>query len=132
MKIREILEKIDGRLISGEDKLDVEIDKAFAADLLSDVLALVEENTCLITGITGPQAIRVAEVLNIPLVILARGKKPSKALVEAARMAGIPLILTNKTVFETAGILYSHGVRPPKIKIFEGDDDLTNLPSDGD
>ncbi|MDI6850522.1 MAG: DRTGG domain-containing protein [bacterium] len=122
MKIREIIEKIDGKIISGQDKLDVEIERGFAADLLSDVLALTEEKACLITGITGPQVIRVAEILDIPLVIIARGKKPSKALVEAAREIGIPVVLTKKIVFEVCGILYTHGVKPCKIKILESDD----------
>ncbi|HOK22560.1 MAG TPA: DRTGG domain-containing protein [Candidatus Hydrothermia bacterium] len=119
MKIREIVEKIDGKLITGEEKLDEDVARGFAADLLSDVLALTEESTCLITGITGPQAVRVAEVLNIPLIIIARGKQPSKALVEAAKVASIPVILTDKTVFETCGILYSNGMKPCKIKIFQ-------------
>ncbi|MGB9823832.1 MAG: DRTGG domain-containing protein [Candidatus Hydrothermia bacterium] len=118
MRIKEIVERLEGVLITGQDKLDEEIEKGFAADLLSDVLALLDDRPCLITGITGPQVIRVAEVLNIPLVIIARGKQPSPALVEAARAAGIPVILTKKTVFETSGILYSNGVKPCKIKIF--------------
>jgi len=123
MKIREIIEKIDGKIISGEDKLDVEVERGFAADLLSDVLALTEEKACLITGITGPQVIRVAEVLDIPLIIIARGKQPSKALVEAAKLSGIPVVLTNKTVFETCGILYTNGVKPCKIKIIQSDEE---------
>lgn len=120
MKIKEIAEKIEGKVITGENRLDEVVERGFAADLLSDVLALTEESSCLITGITGPQVIRVAEVLNIPLIIIARGKQPSKALVESARAAGIPVILTNKTVFETCGILYSNGMKPCKIKIFHG------------
>jgi predicted transcriptional regulator len=123
MKIREIIEKIDGKIVSGEDKLDVEVERGFAADLLSDVLALTEEKACLITGITGPQVIRVAEVLDIPLIIIARGKQPSKALVEAAKLTGIPVVLTNKTVFETCGILYASGVKPCKIKIIQSSEE---------
>jgi len=119
MKIKDIVEKIDGVLISGEDKLEEEVERGFAADLLSDVLALTEERACLITGIVGPQVIRVAEVLNIPLIIIARGKKPSEALVQAAKLAGIPVILTKKTVFETCGILYANGMKPCKIKVFD-------------
>ncbi|MEO0229125.1 MAG: DRTGG domain-containing protein [candidate division WOR-3 bacterium] len=120
MKIKDIVEKIEGKLIAGYEKLDEEVEKGFAADLLSDVLALLDDRPCLITGITGPQVVRVAEVLNIPLIIIARGKQPSHALIDAAKAAGIPVILTNKTVFETCGILYSNGMKPCKIKIFPG------------
>jgi len=112
MKLEEVARVIDGKILIGEEKKDLEIDKAYAADLLSDVLALTEESTTLITGTVSPQVIRVAEILNIPAIIFVRGKKPTQKILEYAKEAGIPIIATNKTMFETCGILYSSGVRP--------------------
>ena len=112
MKLREVAEAIEGSILVGADQPDLLIDRAFAADLLSDVLALTDERTTLITGMVNPQVMRVAEILNITAVIIVRGKTPPPALVQYAQELSIPLITTKKTMFETCGWMYAHGVRP--------------------
>ena len=42
MKLREIRDILDAELITGDANLDKEIKYAYAADLLSDVLALAQ------------------------------------------------------------------------------------------
>ncbi len=49
MTVREIQTLLDATLICGEDKLDEHIHAAFGSDLMSDVLAFVEDNTLLLT-----------------------------------------------------------------------------------
>ena len=112
MRLCDVAVAIDGAILVGEDQPDLLIDRAFAADLLSDVLALTDERTTLVTGMINPQVMRVAEILNITAIIFVRGKVPPASLVEYAVELGIPLITTKKTMFETCGVMYSHGVRP--------------------
>lgn len=38
MKISEIIKTLDARVICGEERLDEDIDKAFASDLMSDII----------------------------------------------------------------------------------------------
>jgi predicted transcriptional regulator len=112
MKLSDLVKMLDGTLLVGADRLDLEIDHAFAADLLSDVLALTDERTTLITGMVNPQVMRVAEILNMTAVILVRGKTPPPALVEYAKGLNIPFVTTRKTMFETCGRMFAQGVRP--------------------
>jgi len=114
MKIKEMVNLLNGKLLIGEDKQDLELNKAYAADLLSDVLALTEEKTMLITGTTSPQVIRVAKLLDIPAIIFVRGKLPPGESMKFIRELGIPVIATSLTMFETCGLLYSKGIRPCK------------------
>ena len=115
MKINEIVELLDGDVIAGEHDLEIEILSAYSADLLSDVLALTEGDTLLITGTVTLQVIRVAEILGITAIIFIRGKQPSDDVMEVARKRlNIPMIVTKKTMFETSGILYKNGIRPCK------------------
>ena len=114
MRLEEVARLVEGEFLEGEDKGGTIIDRAYAADLLSDVLALTEERTTLITGTISPQVIRVADILNVIAIIFVRGKRPSPELVEYAQELGIPLVFTKKTMFETCGLLYTHGVRPCK------------------
>ena len=115
MRIKEIVELLEGEIIAGEENLDLEVSSAYSADLLSDVLALTEGDTLLITGTVTLQVIRVAEILGITAIIFIRGKQPSDDVMDVARKRlNIPMIVTRKTMFETSGILYKNGVRPCK------------------
>ena len=115
MKIKDVVELVDGEVLLGNDKLDVEVPAAYSADLLSDVLALTEEDTLLITGTVSLQVIRVAEILGIIGIIFVRGKKPQENVVTVAKKRlDIPLIVSRKTMFETSGLLYQKGIKPCK------------------
>lgn len=116
MKLNELAAAINGSILVGEDQPDLVIDRAFAADLLSDVLALTEEQTTLVTGMINLQVMRVAEILNIVAIILVRGKVLPPTLVEYAAKSNIPLVATEKTMFETCGLMYANGVRACRIR----------------
>jgi predicted transcriptional regulator len=121
MKAKEIVELINGKVLAGENLLDeVDIKKAFAADLMSDVLAMVtsnERDVVLITGITNSQIVRTAEILDIPMIIVCRGKVVPKEVIELSKEKGIILVSTDKIVFEVSGILYNKGIEPASINV---------------
>ncbi|TYB89340.1 MAG: transcriptional regulator [Kosmotoga sp.] len=115
MKVKEVVELIDGEVLLGDENLNVEVPAAYSADLLSDVLALTEEDTLLITGTVSLQVIRVAEILGIIGIVFVRGKKPQDNVIKVAqKRLNIPLIVTRKTMFETSGLLYQKGIKPCK------------------
>jgi hypothetical protein len=114
MKLTDLSLTIDGVILVGAKDGELEIDRAYAADLLSDVLALTDESTTLVTGTISLQVMRVAEILGITAVIFVRGKRPPRPLIEYAERLGIPLVVTKKTMFETCGLMYANGVRPCK------------------
>jgi predicted transcriptional regulator len=121
MKAKEIVELINGKVLAGENLLDeVDIKKAFAADLMSDVLAMVtsnERDVVLITGITNSQIVRTAEILDIPMIIVCRGKVVPKEVIELSKEKRIILVSTDKIVFEVSGILYNKGIKPASINV---------------
>lgn len=84
---------------------------AFASDLMSDVLALADSSTVLITGLNNPQAIRTAEMMDISLIIMVRGKTPSKEIIELAIESDITILTTHHIMFEACGLLYKNGLR---------------------
>ena len=90
---------------------DIEVDRCFSADLMSDVLGRSYANGILITGITNPQAVRTADIADIKAVCVVRGKKPDDGTVSLAKQKDIPLFVTKLTMFETCGILYEKGLR---------------------
>lgn len=116
MKLAEIRDLVEAEVLAGAELLDREVNKGCGADLLSDVLSVTEEGFLLITGMVTPQAVRVAEVMNAAGVLFVRGKRPQETVISYAEGAGIPLLATKKGMFETCGILYSHGMRPTAFR----------------
>lgn len=117
MKLREILELIEGNVISKDADLDLEIQMGCGADLMSDVLAFTHEGTLLMSGLTNPQVVRTAEMAGIKAIVFVRGKLPPPETVSLAEEKGIPLLASKYTMFETCGRLYRAGL--PSCGLFE-------------
>ena len=115
MKIKEILNALKGELICGEKFLDEEVEYGYSCDLMSDVLAYVQNNVLLLTGLMHPQVIRTAEMLDIKAIVIVRGKIPSADLVEMAKQRDIVLIRTTHSLFTASGVLYQTGLMGEEI-----------------
>jgi len=111
MKISEIAGFINAKIVC-YCKDDRDVTKAFASDLMSDVLTLETDNTLLITGLANVQAIRTAEMSDINCIVFARNKKVNEDMKQVARENDIVLLETPFSVFKTSGILYQKGIKP--------------------
>lgn len=110
MTIAEVLRIVNGDVLTSDADLTREVDSAFGADLMSDVLAFVTENSLLITGLINPHVIRTAEMLDIGCILFSRGKQPSKEMLEMAQDADITILSTKMTTYTVSGELYKHGL----------------------
>lgn len=110
MKIREIKELLDAQIISGEDMLDEEVEYGYGCDLMSDVLAYVENDVVLLTGLVHPQVIRTAEMCDIKAIVIVRGKQPGEEVIRMANSRDVALLLTKHSLFSASGILYTNGL----------------------
>ena len=97
-------------LARGED-MGMEIERAYCADLMSDVLAFSISNSLLITGLTNTQVIRTAEVATIRAIIFIQNKRPDIQTISLADEKKIPLLVTDLSMFDTCGILFEKGLR---------------------
>jgi predicted transcriptional regulator len=114
--LREVQKILDAEVLVGAEKLDMEVYTAFGADLMSDVLAFADSGCLLLTGLTNPQIIRTADVLDIAAIILVRGKRPPPETLRAAADKNIPVLATKYILFESAGRLYEKGITGSKQK----------------
>lgn len=114
MLMNEIINRINAIPVCGDAcalKKD-EFEYAFASDLMSDVLTLMIEKTILITGLCNVQTIRTAEMADIKLVIIARGKKSDDKMIRLAEESDICLLETDFSVYKVCGELYNYGIKP--------------------
>lgn len=115
MQIKYIADVINAQILAFEQGMEHEVVTAFGSDLMSDVLAYVEEDTLLITGLINQQVIRTAEMLDLKAILFVRGKMPCEEVIKLAEEKQILLMMTRESLFTVSGILFQHGLRGIKI-----------------
>lgn len=125
MKLTEIIKKYECRVFTESLVKEKEIDFAFCTDLMSDALFIMNsvederilDHSILITGLATQQSVRTAEMLDIEVVLLVRGKIPSNKVVELAKESNIILLSTDYTMFNTSGMMYQDGIKGVKYNL---------------
>ena len=107
MRLSEIVDALDATLLIGMDKLDNDITRCGGADLMSDILNKVSENSLLLTGLTTIQVIRTAIVADVGAVVFVRKKNPPQEVIDMAEAQGLPLISSPYSMFVSCGRLYA-------------------------
>jgi predicted transcriptional regulator len=112
VKLKEIINAVEGTLLTKQLKQDLDIQYCGAADLMSDVLSLMKPGSLLITGLVNLQSIRTAEMADLAAIIYVRGKAPGPDAIDLANELGIPLITSHISMYEMCGRLYEAGIKP--------------------
>jgi predicted transcriptional regulator len=115
--LSEVRDILNAEVIVGEDQLGKEVLTAFSADLMSDVLAFAKSGSLLLTGLTNPQVVRTADILEIAAIILVRGKIPPRETIQLAQDLKIPILTTKYILFETSGRLHEKGIVGCIVKV---------------
>lgn len=110
MNIRDLIRIIDGTLITKAGDLSREIKGGFGADLMSDVLASIQPEAVLMTGLCNPQVVRTAQMADVSAIVLVRGKTPPTETIQLANEEFLPIISTPYGMFEVCGRLHSAGL----------------------
>ncbi|MGB8455432.1 MAG: DRTGG domain-containing protein [Anaerocolumna sp.] len=110
MTVNDVKAILEACILSGEQYLEKEVHTACGADMMSDVLAFVKDQSVLLTGLCNPQVIRTAEMMDIVCIVFVRGKKPDEAMITLAEENGIVLLSTEHRMFSACGMLYEKGL----------------------
>jgi predicted transcriptional regulator len=110
MELSQIIKLIDGKLLTDPSIEEKEIIGAMGADLMSDVLASIQPEAVLLTGLCNPQVVRTALIADIRAIVFVRGKNPALETIALANEENIPLITTTAGLFEACGILFGAGL----------------------
>jgi predicted transcriptional regulator len=110
MNLIELIEIANGKLLTSGNDLYREVKGACGADLMSDVLASIQPNAVLLTGLCNPQVVRTAQMADVTAIILVRGKNPPQETIDLASEECIPLIKSPYGMFELCGRLHEAGL----------------------
>lgn len=125
MNVKELIDAIEGKLITTEKEVDMskELKGAFAADLMSDVLASVQPEAVLLTGLCNPQVVRTAHMADVVAIVFVRGKDPDENTVALAEKEGIPLISSQLGMYALCGRLNCLNIPSLEENVFDNSND---------
>jgi hypothetical protein len=112
MRLKDVVEMLQGEVVYGLDQLDKEVELGFASDLMSDVLTVQNDNMILLTGLANVQALRTAEMSDISCIVFVRNKKVNEEMLSLGKESGIVLIECPYSMFKASGVLFSNGLKP--------------------
>lgn len=123
MRIKDLIDIINGNVINPVMDLDFAIAGGCGADLMSDVLASIQPEAVLLTGLCNPQVVRTAVMADVKAIVLVRGKLPPKETIDLAIEENIPLISSPYGMFELCGRLYQAGLRSLERNVLSSSND---------
>ena len=111
MKLAKVKELLEAKVHTGEDLLEeIEVQGAFGSDLMSDVLAFVQKEGLLLTGLQNSQVVRTAEMMDMVCIVFVRSKAPTEEMIHLAKEHDMVLMKTHKRMYEACGKLYAAGL----------------------
>lgn len=110
MKVKNLLDLKQLRLINTECNLDNEINGIFACDLLSHVMGHAKESNILITVLNNINVLGVASLLDLSCVIFTHDTEVNNEIIAKANELEIPLLVTKQSTSEITIDLYKLGV----------------------
>lgn len=111
MKLKEVIAKLNLKVKTTNNKLlDTEVNKGYASDLLSDVLANGQEGDLWITLQTHQNIVAVASVKGLAGIIIINNREPEKETIKKADGENIPIMVSDLPAFEFIGQLYALGI----------------------
>jgi serine kinase of HPr protein (carbohydrate metabolism regulator) len=106
MKLKEIIEKLQLKVLTGQENLDVEVTGGYTSDLLSDVIANSKGHNLWITLQIHQNIIAVAKLKDLSGIIIVNNREPDEDTLAKAKEENVPLLVSEEMAFEVSGKLY--------------------------
>ena len=94
---------LDAGVLADRDR---EISGVYCCDLLSIVMGKAPSDCAWVTVMANINAVAVASLAEIGVIVFADGVKPEEAVILKAKENGINILLSDKNVFDTALSVY--------------------------
>ena len=106
LKLTDLVEKLQLEIRTGANRLDVAVNRGYASDLMSDVMANAAEGDVWVTLQTHQNVVAVASMKDLAGVVLVNGRQPEEETLRKAIDENVPLLVSSLPAFELIGKLY--------------------------
>jgi predicted transcriptional regulator len=110
MKLEELENLLQAKVVVDSDNLEFNIDSACSADMMSSVLYYHTPNSLLITSLTQPHVVRTAEIAGIKIIVFVLNKQPDQVTIDLAKEKNIPILVTPYCMYTASGKLFEAGL----------------------
>ena len=83
----------------------------YISDMVSDVIAHAKAGDLLVTVQAHNNVLAAANLIDAAGIVLVRGRKPDGEMLALAGKAGVPVLATELSSWQVAGMLYEAGIR---------------------
>ncbi|NIM91306.1 MAG: serine kinase [Candidatus Aminicenantes bacterium] len=106
MKLRKIIEKLQLKVLTGQENLEAEVTGGYTSDLLSDVIANSKNGNLWITLQTHQNIIAVAKLKDLSGIIIVNKREPDGDTLQKAKEENVLLLGSEEKAFDVSGKLY--------------------------
>jgi hypothetical protein len=110
LKLSELVEKLQLEVRTGANRLEVAVNRGYASDLMSDVMANAAEGDLWVTLQTHQNIVAVAVMKALAGIILVGGREPDETTLRKAEAEEVPILISKMPAFELVGRLFELGV----------------------
>jgi predicted transcriptional regulator len=107
MKVSNLAERTNLQAINAVGDKDVE--RVYISDMVSDIITGPKANSILITLQTHKSLIAAANLVNVTMIVVVKGRRPADDVVDLATKAGIGLYTTSLDTWSYAKKLVELG-----------------------
>ena len=95
MNASELIKELNAKLVTNDDTLENEYSGIYVGDLLSNVMANVQEDNLLITIMCNLNTIAVASLRDVPIIVFCENKKATDEMIDKANELNIAILETS-------------------------------------
>ena len=110
IKLREIVQKLSLRVLSGEDKLDENVTGGYASDLLSNVIANSKPGDIWVTMQSHANIVAVAVLKELSAILVTQDRAPDEDTLKKAAEEHVAILLSPHSSFHIIGKLHELGI----------------------
>ena len=110
MKVQDIVEALDLKILAGETHLDHKVSGGYAADLLSCVMAGARANNLWLTLQTHANIVAVASLLGVSAIIITEDAPVPQETLDKAHHQEVVILSSPEPTFETIARLVELGI----------------------
>lgn len=106
MTVKEIVNELGLKVLSGENGLSNEVTGGYTSDLLSDVMGHSNQGNIWITLQTHKNVMAIASLKDLSAIVLVKGLTPEEDTLAKSNEENIPILGTDLQTFEITGQIF--------------------------
>jgi predicted transcriptional regulator len=107
MTVGELAKLLDLEVLTGDTNITREVTSGYTSDLLSDVIANVEENSVWVTIQRHVNILGVAKLKDVSAILIPRKLQLDVEVIGRAKDEGIALLRGSQSAFDLSGRIYA-------------------------